>query len=127
MNGISTNKSNEMSAFQSASSQKESETTGSLAMMDYGPLFSVPPVYNYDMFIPTNPFSLNIDFSSYSKEGRANLANNSAFMQGFANAMAALSEGASYGSFGGAGCGSVASSGFSGGSCSMGGGFTSVG
>ena len=126
MNGISTNKSNEMSTIQKANSQKESETTGSLAMMDYSPLFSVP-VYNYDMFVPTNPFSLNIDFSSYSKEGRENLASNSTFMQGFVNAMAALSEGASYGSFGGAGCSSVASSGFSGGSCSMGGGFTSVG
>ena len=126
MNGILTGQSGELKTLQASTPKKDSETTGSLAMMDYSSLFSVP-VYNYDMFIPTNPFSLNIDFSAYSREGRENLANNSTFMQGFANAMAALSTGGSYASYGGIGASTVASSGFSAGSCSMGGGFTSVG
>ena len=126
MNGIVSGQSKEIKTAQTAAPQKEAETTGSLAMVDYSPLFSVP-VYNYDMFIPTNPFSLNIDFSSYSKEGRENLANNSTFMQGFVNAMAMLSEGSSFASYGGASMTASASSGFSGGSCSMGGGFTSIG
>ena len=125
MNGISTSQTSEMKA-QTASPKKDLETTGSLAMGDYTPLFYVP-VYNYDMFVPTNPFSLNIDFGAYSAQGRENLAQNSTFMQGFMNAMAALSEGVSFGSYGGVGGASVASSGFSAGSCSMGGGFTSVG
>ena len=127
MNAIITGQSKELKKAQTASSKKETETTGSLAMTDYSPLFSVP-VYNYDMFIPTNPFSLNIDFSSYSREGRENLANNSTFMQGFVSAMATLSESGFGGSFGGASFSAgSASSGFSAGSCAMGGGFTSVG
>lgn len=126
MNGILTGQSGELKTSQVSTPKKDSETTGSLAMMDYSPLFSFP-VYNYDMFIPTNPFSLNIDFSWYSREGRENLASNSTFMQGFMNAMAALSEGGSFASYGGVGGASVASAGFSAGSCSMGGGFTSVG
>ena len=87
------------------------------------------PMVNYDMFIPTNPFSLNIDFGSYAEQEAGTLANNSFFMQGFANAMATLSEsGCAYGSSeGGAGVSSASSAGCAGGSCSVGGGFTSVG
>lgn len=99
------------------------ETAGSLAMNNT-PLFAVP-VYNYDMFVPTNPFSLNIDFSSYSAEGQENLASNTGFLQGFANAMSTIT-GFSEGSFAGAGSASATSAGCGGGSCSVGGGFTSV-
>ena len=126
MNGILTGQSGEIKTAGASKSQKDSETTGSLAMVDYSPLFYVP-VYNYDMFIPTNPFSLNIDFSSYSREGSHDLAHNSTFMQGFVNAMAALSAGGSYGGFGSAGIASASAASFSCGSCSVGGGFTSVG
>lgn len=124
MNGILTQQSGSLTKTASAKNQNDVETTGSLAMNN-APLFSVP-VYNYDMFVPTNPFSLNIDFSSYSAEGSENLANNSSFMQGFANAMSVISNfnGAS---FTGGSAVSVASAGCGGGSCSVGGGFTSVG
>jgi len=126
MNGILTGQSGDIKTAQTSSSRKDSETTGSLAMIDNTPLFSVP-VYNYDMFVPTNPFSLNIDFSSYSREGRENLANNSTFMQGFVNAMAALSAGGAFGGFSGVGSAGISTASSVGGSCSMGGGFTSVG
>ena len=127
MTNISASNASEVKATASVKHGKKSvETTGSIAS-NYSPIFSVP-VYNYDMFIPSNPFSLNIDFSAYGPDGQNNLANNSTFMQGWANAMAALSEGGfSEGGFGGAGGASIASGGFSGGSCSAGGGFTSVG
>ena len=62
MNGILTQQSGSLTKTASAKNQNDVETTGSLAMNN-APLFSVP-VYNYDMFVPTNPFSLNIDFSS---------------------------------------------------------------
>lgn len=103
------------------------ETTGSIATTNYTPLFNFP-VANYDMFIPTNPFSLNIDFGNYADQEAGTLASNSLFMQGFANAMATLFEGAfpSASSAGGA-VAPAASSGCAGGSCSVGGGFTSVG
>ena len=82
----------------------------------------------YLFIIPTNPFSLNIDFSSYSQEGRENLAANSSFMQGFYNAMSVLANnGMAFGSYScgtSAGCGSAAGTV---GSCSVGGGFTSLG
>ena len=128
MNSILTGNSNDLTASKAIKKNNDVETTGSLAMgTDYTPLFDVP-VYNYDMFIPTNPFSLNIDFSSYSEEGRENLAANSSFMQGFYNAMSILSEGGmSFGSFGGSEASAAASNGCSTGSCSIGGGFTSVG
>lgn len=117
----------ELNRANSVKNEKDVETTGSMAMLNNTPLFDVP-VANYDMFIPTNPFSLNIDFGSYAEQENQTLASNTTFMQGFANAMAVLSDGSdSYGSFGGAGCGAVASAGFSAGSCSVGGGFTSVG
>ena len=127
MTNISTGNASEVKAAASVKPGKKSvETTGSIAS-NFGPLFSVP-VYNYDMFIPTNPFSLNIDFSAYGPDGQNNLANNSTFMQGWANAMAALSEsGFCGGGFGGVGGASIASGGCAGGSCSAGGGFTSVG
>ncbi len=126
MNAIFTQKSGVLAQTAAAKEQNEIETTGSLAMNNT-PLFSVP-VYNYDMFVPTNPFSLNIDFSSYSAEGSQNLADNSSFMQGFANAMSVISNfnGASF-SGGTSACASVASASCGGGSCSVGGGFTSVG
>ena len=125
MNGISTNESGNLTKT-AANTKKESvETAGSLAMNNT-PLFAVP-VYNYDMFIPTNPFSLNIDFSSYSAEGQENLASNTGFLQGFANAMATLGGFNGGGSYAGGGAATVASAGCGGGSCSIGGGFTSVG
>ncbi len=121
MNSILTGNSSDIKTAQTSKQKNDVETTGSIASNGYVPLFDVP-VYNYDMFIPTNPFSLNIDFSSYANGGNENLANNSTFMQGFANAMAALSNSGFAGGFGGAGCASVASS-SSCGSCSCGGGF----
>lgn len=128
MNSILTGNSNDLTASKTIQKKNDVETTGSLAMgTDFTPLFDVP-VYNYDMFIPTNPFSLNIDFSSYSEEGRENLAANSSFMQGFYNAMSILSEGGmSFGSLGGNTTSAGVSSGCAAGSCSIGGGFTSVG
>ena len=127
MNSILTGNSSDLTASKSTQKTNEVETTGSLAMgCDYSPLFDVP-VYNYDMFIPTNPFSLNIDFSSYSQEGRENLATNSSFMQGFNNAMSVLSEGGmSYGTFGGSVAAGASAACATTGSCSVGGGFTSV-
>lgn len=109
-------------------SAESPETAGSLAMNSTSaPLFAAP-VYNYDMFIPTNPFSLNIDFSSYSAEGQENLANNNSFLQGFTNAMNAINGGTLGTSAGSAGSATVASAaGCGGGSCSCGGGFTSIG
>lgn len=105
----------------------EAETTGSLAMLDNSPIFNMP-VVNYDMFIPTNPFSLNIDYGSYAEQENGTLASNSLFMQGFANAMSILSEGAgSYGAYSGSTVACVASGSCGGGSCSVGGGFTSIG
>jgi hypothetical protein len=121
MNSILTGNSNDIKTAHTSKQKNDVETTGSIASNSYTPLFDVP-VYNYDMFIPTNPFSLNIDFSSYANGGAEDLANNSTFMQGFANAMAALGEGSFSGGFAGAGCTSVASAG-SCGSCSCGGGF----
>lgn len=127
MNNITNNTSEIKTAAATANKQKDVETTGSIASNNIGPLFDIP-MANYDMFIPTNPFSLNIDFGSYAEESNQSLANNSTFMQGWASAMAALSEcGFSSGSFGGAAGASIASGYNGGGSCSMGGGFTSVG
>lgn len=125
MNGISTKQSSSLNQTASKQNKESAETAGSLAMNN-SPLFTVP-VYNYDMFVPTNPFSLNIDFSSYSSEGQENLASNSGFLQGFANAMSTINGFAGGDSFGGTGSMSVASAGCGGGSCSIGGGFTSVG
>ncbi len=125
MNGISTNESGNLKKAAANTKKETVETAGSLAM-NSAPLFAVP-VYNYDMFIPTNPFSLNIDFSSYSAEGQENLASNSGFLQGFANAMATLGSFNGGGSYAGGGGVAVASAGCGGGSCSVGGGFTSVG
>ena len=126
MNSILTTNS-EINRTNTSKSEKDVETTGSLAMLNTAPLFNIP-VANYDMFIPTNPFSLTIDYGSYAEQENNTLANNSSFMQGFANAMSILADASgSYGSFGGAGCGAGASAGFNGGSCSAGGGFTSVG
>ena len=127
MNSILTTNS-EVSRAKQTNHNNDVETTGSVAMLDNTPIFSIPMV-NYDMFIPTNPFSLNIDFGSYAEQEAGTLANNSFFMQGFANAMATLSEsGCAYGSSeGGAGVSSASSAGCAGGSCSVGGGFTSVG
>lgn len=102
------------------------ETTGSLAMADTTSLFDFP-VANYDMFVPTNPFSLNIDFGSYAEQESDTLASNSTFMQGFVNAMSVLSEGSGSFGFGGSAGACAASAGCAGGSCSVGGGFTSVG
>ena len=124
MNGISTQQSSNLNQTAAKQNKESVETAGSLAM-NSTPLFAVP-VYNYDMFVPTNPFSLNIDFSSYSAEGQENLASNTGFLQGFANAMSTIS-GIGGGSFAGAGSTSIASAGCGGGSCSIGGGFTSIG
>lgn len=123
MNGINTQQSSNLNQTASKQNKESAETAGSLAMTN-SPLFTVP-VYNYDMFVPTNPFSLNIDFSSYSSEGQENLANNTGFMQGFANAMSTIN-GFGGESFAG-GSAPVASAGCGGGSCSIGGGFTSIG
>ena len=126
MNSILTSNS-ELSRVNQTKPSKDVETTGSVAMNNFDPLFNIPAV-NYDLFIPTNPFSLNIDFGNYAEQEAGTLANNSLFMQGFANAMATLSENSS--GFGGGECASVASaasSPCSAGSCSVGGGFTSVG
>lgn len=102
------------------------ETSGTLAMIDNSPLFFMP-VVNYDMFIPTNPFSLNIDYGSYAEQENGTLASNTTFMQGFMNAMSVLSDGGStYGSSGASACAAGFSGGTAGGSCSVGGGFTSV-
>lgn len=126
MNSILTTNS-EVSRAKQTNHNNDVETTGSVAMLDNTPIFSIPMV-NYDMFIPTNPFSLNIDFGSYAEQEAGTLANNSAFMQGFASAMAALSEGGcSYGSSEGSGVATASSAACAGGSCSVGGGFTSVG
>ncbi len=125
MNGINAQQSSNLSQAKSKQSQETVETAGSLAM-NSTPLFAVP-VYNYDMFIPTNPFSLNIDFSSYSAEGQENLASNTGFLQGFANAMSTINGFNGGASFGGGSSVAVASAGCGGGSCSVGGGFTSVG
>jgi len=125
MNGISTKQSSNLSQTASKQTKESAETAGSLAMAPT-PLFAVP-VYNYDMFVPTNPFSLNIDFSSYSQEGQENLANNSGFMQGFANAMSVINGFSGGDSFSGVSSMAIASAGCGGGSCSMGGGFTSLG
>jgi len=126
MNSILTTNS-EVSRAQQQNPSTDVETTGSIAMTDYSPIFSIP-VVNYDMFIPTNPFSLNIDFGSYAEQEANTLANNSSFMQGFASALAALTEGGnSFGSYTCAGASSASAGGCAGGSCSVGGGFTSVG
>ena len=108
-------------------SNKGVETTGSIAS-NYSPLFNVP-MYNFDMFIPTNPFSLTIDYSAYSQDTGDNIASNFLFMQSWANSMQALSDGElAFGGFTGGDASCGASGGFSGGgSCSCGGGFTSVG
>lgn len=128
MNSILTTNSEVSRAKQQTGTSPDVETTGSLAMNNTNtPIFDMP-IANYDMFIPTNPFSLNIDFGSYAEQRESSLANNSTFMQGFATAMTLLNQGAgSFSSFGGAGGVSIASSGCAGGSCSAGGGFTSVG
>jgi len=123
MNAISTKKSGNLNQTTTKPANDSVETAGSLAMNNT-PLFAVP-VYNYDMFVPTNPFSLNIDFSSYSTEGQEDLASNNSFMQGFTNAMATISN-CSGGSFGGSAAASSAAASCGGGSCSIGGGFTSV-
>ena len=130
MNSITGN-SNEVAAAAATSKNKSKsvETTGSIASNNYQSLFDIP-VTNYDMFVPTNPFSLNIDYGNYQDQANHTLANNSTFMQGWANAMAALSECCdSMGgfSFGGASASIASSGGSSIGSCSSGGGFTSVG
>lgn len=124
MNNINTQHTKTLTQKASKQTSESAETAGSLAM-NSTPLFTAP-VYNYDMFVPTNPFSLNIDFSSYSSEGQESLANNSGFMQGFANAMSTINGFCGGASFAGAGT-AVASAGCSVGSCSMGGGFTSLG
>lgn len=122
MNSILTKQAANLSKSASKKSKNNVETTGSLAM-NSTPLFVVP-VYNYDMFVPTNPFSLNIDFSSYSAEGQENLAANTGFMQGFANAMSVMSETSGMGGYSAS---AGVSAGVSAGSCSMSGGFVSVG
>ena len=124
MNNINTQHTKTLTQTASKQTNESAETAGSLAMSST-PLF-VTPVYNYDMFVPTNPFSLNIDFSSYSSDGQESLATNSGFLQGFANAMATINGFGGCDSFAGAGA-AVASAGCSAGSCSMGGGFTSLG
>ena len=68
MNNINTAETTTLAQAKANKSKGATETAGSLAM-NSTPLFAVP-VYNYDMFVPTNPFSLNIDFSSYSAEGQ---------------------------------------------------------
>lgn len=116
----------EVNIANNTSNKKEAETTGSLAMNN-APLFDIP-VVNYDMFVPTNPFSLTIDYGSYAEQENSTLANNSSFMQGFANAMSILTDcSGSFGSYSGYESACVATSGFSAGSCSVGGGFTSLG
>ncbi len=127
MNSITGNSNELTAAATSKNKAKSVETTGSIASNYSAPLFDIP-VTNYDMFIPTNPFSLNIDFGSYEDQNNQTLANNSTFMQGWANAMAALAECCdSVGGFAGASSAGIASGGCSAGSCSSGGGFTSVG
>ncbi len=127
MNSITGNSNEVAAAATSKNKSKSVETTGSIASNTYQPLFDIP-VTNYDMFVPTNPFSLNIDFGNYQDQANHTLANNSTFMQGWANAMAALSECCdSMGGFGGASGGIASFTGGSIGSCSSGGGFTSVG
>lgn len=128
MNSITGNPKKEISTpSKTTNNQKDVETTGSIASITPDSIFMMP-VANYDMFIPTNPFSLNIDFGNYADEANQTLASNSSFMQGWASAMAALSpEGGFGGGFGGAGGECVASGASSVGSCSVGGGFTSVG
>lgn len=124
MNNISTQHTNKLNQTASKQSKESAETAGSLAMSST-PLFTTP-VYNYDMFVPTNPFSLNIDFSSYASEGQESLADNSGFLQGFANAMSTINGFSGGDTFSSAASSTVASAGCSG-SCSIGGGFTSVG
>ncbi len=126
MNSILTS-SSELNRANQTKPGKDVETTGSVAMNNFDPLFNIP-VVNYDMFIPTNPFSLNIDFGNYAEQEAGTLANNSLFMQGFANAMATLSEGGcGFGATGSSAGAASVSTACAAGSCSVGGGFTSVG
>lgn len=96
------------------------ETAGSLAYNTGKSWFTVNV---YDTFTPSNPFSLNIDFSNYTpySDGGETVACSS-FMSGFASAVATVGTDCSGVSAGG--CASFAGAG-SGASCSSGGGFSS--
>ncbi len=121
MNGIFAKQSSSLTNTTPAKGQNDIETAGSLAMNNT-PIFSFP-VCDYDTYVSTNPFSqysLNIDFSGYAGDGET-LACNFGFMEGFANAMAVMSD------FGGSASCSGAAASCCAGSCSSGGGFTSVG
>lgn len=99
------------------------ETAGSLASNQFHSLFETN---SYDEFSTSNPFA--VDYSQYSDAGET-VAYTGGFLSSFSNAVSTLSSSGGFssaGSFsGGASC-AGASAGSTGGSCSGGGGFSSV-
>ena len=121
MNSILTgNSSNlEKSASASKSSNKDVETAGSLALAPT-PIFSMSSGGGYDMFIPSNPFSLNINCGYVNIDPSEGMASHDTYVQNLNIAMNFAQTSSFDGGFGGA------STGFTGtavSSCSAGGGF----
>lgn len=96
-----------------------SETAGSLASKGER---SYIAMNSYDMFTPSSPYSLNIDFSNYNNYNSGSGSNNG-FLSSFSNAIATLGTNFADGVGGFGGFSGGASSG--GASCGGGGGFTS--
>lgn len=96
------------------------ETAGSLAMNSQK---SYLAMNSYDLFTPSSPYSLNIDFSNYANVNNSGnhsmSSSNGGFWNSFANAIAVVGTDCT-GGFAGGGA-SVSS----GASCGGGGGFTS--
>lgn len=116
---INTKSSGKLNNPANAKPVETAETAGSLAYNSGKSWFAVNV---YDTFTPSNPFSLNIDFSNYTpySDGGETVASSN-FMAGFASAVATVGTDCSGVSAGG--CAGFAGA-SSGASCSSGG-FTS--
>lgn len=86
MNGILTNSSSKFEKTESAKSKKDVETAGSLAM-NAAPIFSFQSGAGYDMFIPSNPFSLNINCGYINIDPNGSIAEHDSYIQNLNTAM----------------------------------------
>ena len=86
MNSILTGNSNNLEKTATTKPHKDVETAGSLAM-NFDPLFSIPSNGGYDMFVPSNPFSLNINCGFVNIAPDAGLAEHNSYIQNLNVAM----------------------------------------
>lgn len=117
MNGILTNNSSKLEKSASTKSNKDVETAGSLAMNET-PLFCFQSGVGYDMFIPSNPFSLNINCGYVNIDPNGGIAEHDTYIQNLNTAMNFVQTSSETGA-----CAISAGAGSTVGSCSVGGGF----